>query len=236
MLGKAMTLCEAAFGMLWSYDGDCFRMLAHHGLPVALQTFMQRPQRSPPEGSGLRRLLDGEALVQHVDIAAEPLPTTRGNRAALVELGGARTSLEVALRKDDELLGWFHVYRREVRPFTDKQIALLRNFAAQAVIAMENARLITETQEALEQQTATAEILGVINSSPGDLTPVFDAILKRRIRSAGLNTERWRRLTASTFGQSLYVRCRNLSASYYVSRFERPLPGPPSAACCKANA
>ena len=179
MLGKAMTLCEAAFGMLWSYDGDCFRMLAHHGLPVALQTFMQRPFRSPPEGSGLRRLLDGEALVQHVDIAAEPLPTTRGNRAALVELGGARAQLEVALRKDDELLGVFHVYRREVRPFTDKQIALLQNFAAQAVIAMENARLLTETRQALEQQTATAEVLGVINASPGDLVPVFDAILEK---------------------------------------------------------
>jgi len=151
VLSKAMTLCEAAFGMLWSYDGDCFRMLAHHGLPVALQTFMQRPFRSPPEGSGLRRLLDGEALVHHVDIAAEPLPTTRGNRAALVELGGARTSLEVALRKDDKLLGVFHVYRREVRPFTDKQIALLQNFAAQAVIAMENARLLGELRQRTDE-------------------------------------------------------------------------------------
>jgi GAF domain-containing protein/HAMP domain-containing protein len=179
MLEKATRLVDAPFGVLWTYDAECFQAAAMRGVPAAYADFAREPLRPAPE-TGLGRVLRGELLVHIADVTAEQVYRSRDRvRVATVELLEARTLLLVPLRRDADLLGAFAVYRQEVRPFTDKQIALLENFAAQAVIAMENARLITETREALEQQTATAEVLGVINSSPGDLAPVFDAILEK---------------------------------------------------------
>jgi len=181
MLEKAMRLCEAAFGVLWAYEGDHYRTAAVHGAPLAFVEFLSQPllPRYDP-GSGLERALRGENLIITDDMAAEEI-YRHGDplRRAIVDLGGARSHILVALRKDETLLGAISIYRQEVRQFSDKQISLLQNFADQAVIAMENARLITETREALEQQTATAEVLQVINSSPGQLGPVFDAILEK---------------------------------------------------------
>jgi GAF domain-containing protein len=180
MLEKAMRLCEAAFGQLDTYDGAEFRTVALRGVPAAFSGHLGHGSRVYDPGTGPARMLAGEHVLYHRDLKDEDVYRDGDpNRRALVDLGGARSSLQVALVNDDTFFGFITLFRQEVRPFTQKQAVLLQNFAAQAVIAMENARLLTETREALEQQTATAEVLGVINSSPGDLTPVFDAILEK---------------------------------------------------------
>ena len=179
MLDKATNLCEAAFGILWTYDGERYHAVAFRNVPHAYVQFLRQPVMASRE-TPLGRIAAGETLAHIPDMAAEEI---FGLGSALirhsVELGRFRTVLGVAMRKEETLLGAFTIYRQEVRSFTDKQIALLQSFADQAVIAMENARLLTETREALEQQTATAEVLQVINASPGDPGPVFQAIVEK---------------------------------------------------------
>ena len=182
MLEKAMRLCNAAYGHLYTFDGERFHAAAMQGEAHVVEWWREGGPFRPAEGSGapLGRLLRGERAVYIADAAQEEEACrTAPGFAEFVDISGVRSLVTIALTKEEALLGAISVYRREVRPFSEKEIALLQNFAAQAVIAMENARLITETREALEQQTATAEVLQVINSSPGDLTPVFDAILEK---------------------------------------------------------
>src|SRR5215472_2428150 len=180
LLDKALRLCEASYGTLLTWDGERLHRSAFRGASVELLEALGGSEPvMPPPGSVADRLLRGEDIIYTADITQDPSFVRSPRVQILGRVGGVRGYIAVPLRKDNRLLGFIAIYRREVRPFTDKQIALLQNFAAEAVIAMENARPLTETREALEQQTATAEVLQVINSSPGDLAPVFDAILAK---------------------------------------------------------
>jgi GAF domain-containing protein len=183
MLEKATRLCEAARGQLAIYDGEFFRFVAAHGEPAFVAQQLAFGPRPPTRGVTWPRIVRGERVVHFADVKDTDLYRA-GHESArrFVDVGGGRSLLTVALRKEEQLLGALTIYRQEVRPFSDKEIVLVQNFAAQAVIAMENARLITETREALEQQTATADVLGVINASPGKLEPVFDAMLEKALR------------------------------------------------------
>jgi GAF domain-containing protein len=181
MLEKAIRLCGGIQGALWTLDGGRPKLAATRGNTpefVAMLREREPAELGPPEAVRLtmlgERLLHIPELVEH-ELYRAGDPITR----AAVDLGGVRSLVGVALVKDGTPVGAFMIGRREARPFSDKQIALLQNFAAQAVIAMENARLINEQREALEQQTATAEVLQVINASPGNLAPVFDVILEK---------------------------------------------------------
>ena len=183
MLEKALRLCDAAFGFMAALNGELVHVVAERGIPSELSEYHRDPYPVVP-GTPMYRFLQGAEVIQIDDAVNDPETWSGASprRRPYVELGGARSILAVPLRKDGSVLGCFIIYRQQTQAFSDKQIALLQNFAAQAVIAIENARLITETREALEQQTATAEVLGVINSSPGDLAPVFDAMLEKATR------------------------------------------------------
>ena len=186
MLANATRLCEAKFGVLYRSEGDALRVVAMHGAPLA---YVEERRRNPivraHPGTTIGRAVATKQTAHSADVLKEPNyfdPPPGYTAPQLPKLAGARTVLAVPMCKDDELVGIIAIYRQEVRPFTEKQIELVTNFAAQAVIAIENTRLLTELRESLEQQTATSEVLGVISSSPGELEPVFQAMLANAVR------------------------------------------------------
>jgi GAF domain-containing protein len=186
ILEKAVRLCGATYGNLLRYDGQLFSQAAavHRDGQLAERVLSMKPF-PPTSGGPLEQIVNGEEVNTVANIEESAAYRFRAEFREMVDRSGFRSGLNVALRKEGTLLGVITVFRKEAGTLPDKQIALLQNFATQAVIAMENARLITETREALEQQTATAEVLQVINSSPGDLAPVFDAILEKAHRFCG---------------------------------------------------
>jgi signal transduction histidine kinase len=177
MLQNSVRICEAGFGQMFLCEGDNVRLVATVGVPTALVEFdKRRGTFQPTPGGGLDQVIRTKQVAHIGDLTSEhaSYPPAR--------LGGARSYIAVPMLREGELVGAIAIYRQEVRPFTDRQIALVTNFAAQAVIAIENTRLLNELRESLEQQTATADVLGVISSSPGELEPVFQEMLKNAVR------------------------------------------------------
>ena len=222
MLENATRICEAELGMLWRADGEGFRAVSLYGVSPSLAETRQRERifhfdMETPLGRAART----KRLV-HVTDARTDEGYKKGIQPfkQFVDDFGARTVLLVPMLKESALVGVIAIYRKEVRPFTDKQIELVQNFAAQAVIAIENTRLLNELRESLEQQTATSEVLSVISSSPSELGPVFQTMLAYAIRLCDAN---FGTLNLHDDGAFPFAAMYNLPNAYVEYRRRQPI-------------
>jgi GAF domain-containing protein len=183
MLEKAVSICDAKFGNIYRWDGEALRLVAAHNTPPAFAEYRRRSPLRPDPKTPFGRMLATKSVIQVADLAAEEVYAKRDPAyVAGVELGDVRTFLAVPILKGNELVGAFGLVRHDIRPFTQKQIALVKNFAAQAVVAIENTRLLNELRESLQQQMATGDVLKAISRSTFNLQSVLDTLVESATR------------------------------------------------------